>query len=148
MRLKKNALVAPGGKKEPPNKLTLDERKKVIEVLHRSDWSSFSPREIYYKLLDEEGSILASVSTLYRIARSQSLLAARVKTSFGAKLNRVKPHIVALGPNEVWSWDVTQISSIDRLKRFYLYVIIDIWSRLVVGWTIEEHEKSFHAITM
>lgn len=144
----KNTLIEQKVKKEPPNKLTVEEKRKIIEVLRKPDWSSYSPRELYYKLLDEDGSILASVSTFYRIARAQSLLAIRRKTSCGLKLNREKPQIVASGPNEVWSWDVTQIRSGNRLKRFYLYVIVDIWSRLVVGWTIEENEKSVHAITM
>jgi transposase InsO family protein len=73
----------------------------------------------------------------------------RRKTSApGQKLNREKPHLVALAPNEVWSWDVTQIASTHRLQRFYLYVIVDIWSRLVVGWALEDHEQSLHAITM
>lgn len=139
----------PKNKKGPPNKLTLKEKKKIIEVLHRPDWASFSPREVYYKLLDEEGVILASVSTFYRIARERSLLTLRGKaSSLGQKLNREKPHLVAMAPNEVWSWDVTQIASMLRLQRFYLYVIVDIWSRLVVAWTLEEHEQSLHAITM
>lgn len=136
-------------KNEPPNKLTLEEKKKIIEVLHRPEWASFSPREVYYKLLDEEGVILASVSTFYRMARDRSLLAFRGKASgLGQKLNREKPHLLALAPNEVWSWDVSQIASSHRLQRFYLYVIVDIWSRLVVGWTLEEHEQSLHAIAL
>jgi len=133
----------------PPNKLTAVERGTISDVLRRQEWACFSPREIYYKLLDEEGSLLASVSTLYRVAREEDLLSRRSKMNYtGKKLNREKPHLMALSPNEIWSWDVTQISSTTRTVRFYLYVIIDIWSRYVVGWCLEDHEKSEHAIKM
>lgn len=136
-------------RKDPPNKLTILERQKVIEVLHRPAWAALSPREIYYKLLDEESIILGSVSTFYRIARQENILNRRSKMNMtGQKLNRKMPHLVALKPNEIWSWDVTQIASTKSTIRFYLYVIIDIWSRYVVGWTLEEHEKTEHAIQM
>jgi putative transposase len=121
---------------------------EIVNVLLRPKWSDISPREIYYRLLDEEQTLVASVSSFYRVARDKKLLTKRTKASTGTKLNRETPHLVATGPNQVWSWDVTQIQSSDRLNRFYLYVIVDIWSRFVVGWALEEHEKSTHAIDM
>ena len=133
----------------PPNKLKPEETKAIVEVLRRTDWAEFSPREIYYKLLDEDGVILASVSSFYRIARKENLLATRSRSeSTGQKLNRKTPHLVAIGPNQIWSWDVSQIRSHERTIRFYLYVIMDIWSRYVVGWRLEDHEQSVHAIDM
>jgi putative transposase len=133
----------------PPNKLKPEETKAIVEVLRRTDWAEFSPREIYYKLLDEDGIILASVSSFYRIARKENLLATRLRPeSTGQKLNRETPHLVATGPNQIWSWDVSQIRSHDRTIRFYLYVIMDIWSRYVVGWRLQDHEESIHAIDM
>lgn len=119
-----------------------------MNALLRPTWADISPREIYYRLLDEEQTLIASVSSFYRVARDKHLLTRRTKTSTGTKLNRETPHLVATGPNQVWSWDVTQIETSNRLNRLYLYVIIDIWSRFVVGWTLEEHEKSAHAIEM
>jgi putative transposase len=119
-----------------------------VDALLRPTWSDISPREIYYRLLDEEQTLIASVSSFYRVARDKNLLTKRTKTSTGAKLNRETPHLSATGPNQVWSWDVTQIRTSNRLNRLYLYVIVDIWSRFVVGWTLEEHEKSAHAIEM
>jgi len=71
-----------------------------------------------------------------------------VKEGAQNPLNREKPVLVATGINQVWSWDVSQIRSTRRTERYYLYAIIDIWSRLVVGWTLENHEKSEHAIRM
>lgn len=132
----------------PVNKLKPQERKEIVNALLRPTWSDISPREIYYRLLDEEQTLIASVSSFYRVARDKNLLTKRTKTSSGTKLNRETPHLVATGPNQVWSWDVTQIKTSNRLNRLYLYVIVDIWSRLVVAWTLEEHEKSNHAIAM
>jgi putative transposase len=120
----------------------------VIKYLLEPKWVELSPREIYYKLLDEEHKIIASVSTFYRIARDKQLLTQRLNIGTGKKLNRVKPELLAVRPNEIWSWDVTQILSDCRNRRYYLYVIIDIWSRYVVGWTLELHEQTESAIKM
>jgi len=135
-------------KTPPANKLKPEERKEIVNALLRPTWADISPREIYYRLLDEEQTLVASVSSFYRVARDKNLLTKRTKTSTGTKLNRETPHLMATGPNQIWSWDVTQIETTNRLVRLYLYVIVDIWSRFVVGWTLEEHEKSTHAIEM
>lgn len=135
-------------KSPPANKLKPEEKKEIVNALLRPTWSDISPREIYYRLLDEEQTLIASVSSFYRTARDKNLLTRRAKTSAGTKLNRETPHLIATAPNQVWSWDVTQIETLNRLNRLYLYVIIDIWSRFVVGWILEEHEKSAHAIGM
>jgi len=147
--LKENQ-VAPLKKaaRPPANKLTPEEKKEIVAILKKSEWVDFSPREIYYKLLDEERRVIASISTFYRIAREHGLLGNRKPSSSGRKLNRQTPHLVAIGPNEVWSWDVSQIQSTQRLERFYLYVILDIWSRFVVGWSLEAHEKTDLAIAL
>ena len=117
-------------------------------VLLKVEWADLNPREIYYKLLDEYGKIIASPATLYRFAKQESLLTKRVKTGTSNKLNREIPSLVATNINEVWSWDVSQIRSSLRYETFYLYVIMDIWSRLVVGWTLENHEQTDIAIQM
>lgn len=132
----------------PVNKLNLEERHAVAAELLRPAWSDLSPREIYYKLLDEENRVVASVSTFYRVAREKDLLAYRSKAKKGQALNRIKPVLMAIGPNEIWSWDVSQISTFRRSERYYLYVIMDIWSRFVVAWTLESHEKSEIAIQL
>lgn len=137
-----------GRKSSPENKLSSKEKDEVVNVLLKKEWADYSPREIYYKLIDEEKRIIASPATFYRIAKDADLLTRRTKTGAKRPLNREKPHLVATGPNQVWSWDVSQIKSECRSVRFYLYVIVDIWSRLVVGWVLEDHEKSEHAIIM
>ena len=120
----------------------------MIDVLLRPEWVDLSPREIYYKLLDEEQRIIASPATFYRVAGENNLSTRRGVKTETKRLNRETPHLVAVKPNEIWSWDVSQIRSSVRTMRFYLYVIIDIWSRYVVGWTLEDHEKTDHAIQM
>ena len=137
-----------GRKSKPANRLSLPERKAIVDVLLRPEWSDLSPRTIYYKLLDEELRIIASPATFYRVALENDLSARRGVRTTGRKLNRETPHLAAIKPNEIWSWDVSQIRSSLRTNRFYLYVIIDIWSRYVVGWLLEAHEKSSHAIEM
>lgn len=147
----KQSVAPPAEKKpksSPANKLKSEEKEEIVNALLRPNWSDISPREIYYRLLDEEQKLIASVSSFYRIARDKNLLTKRTKVSTGTKLNRETPHLVATSANQVWSWDVTQIETVNRLQRLYLYVIVDIWSRFVVGWILEEHEKSSHAIEM
>lgn len=137
-----------GRKNSPANRLSAIERKAVVDVLLRAEWMDLSPREIYYKLLDEEQKIIASPATFYRVAGENQLNSKRGPQPSGKKLNRETPHLMATQPNEIWSWDVSQIRSSIRTKRFYLYVIIDIWSRYVVGWALEDHEKTVYAIQM
>jgi len=137
-----------GRKSSPPNRLSTSERRSVVDVLLKPEWSDLSPREIYYKLLDEEQKIIASPATFYRVASENDLSARRGVKLPSRKLNRATPHLLAIKPNEIWSWDVSQICSNVRTKRFYLYVIIDIWSRFVVGWALEDHEKTDYAIAM
>lgn len=98
--------------------------------------------------MDEENRIIASPSTFYRVAKTEDLLTKRIKVGTKKPLNRETPHLLATGPNQVWSWDVSQIRSESRSARFYLYTIIDIWSRFVVGWVLEDHEKTELAIVM
>ena len=137
-----------GRKTAPANKLLPNERKEIVKILLNKSWSDLTPRDLYYKLLDEDGRIVASPATFYRIAKKSNLLMKRVKTNSSNRFNREKPHIVARRINEVWAWDTTQICSDIRTERYYLYVIIDIWSRLVVGWCLEEEEKTEHAIEL
>lgn len=148
---KKEPLSIKSQKEKPPppaNKLKVDEIKMVESALLTPQWSDLSPREIYYRLLDEQGVVIAAISTFYRIAHRLRLLVPRVKTKAGQALNRQKPVLTALNPNEVWSWDVSQILSTQKSQRYYLYVIIDIWSRFVVGWRLESHEETTLAIDL
>lgn len=137
-----------GRRSAPTNKLTLKERRSVVKLLLAPDTINLTPREIYYKNADEKQLIIASPATLYRVAKSDGLLVRRSKTEVTGALNRDKPCLVATSENQIWSWDVSQIRSAFRNQRYYLYVILDIWSRYVVGWALEENEKTDKAIAL
>ena len=120
-----------------PRALADDERQAVLDVLHSERFCDVSPAETYATLLDE-GTYLASERTMYR------LLAAAGET--GERRNQrvhpayAKPELLATRPNEVWSWDITKLLGPAKWTYFYLYVLLDIFSRYVVGWMVAYQE--------
>jgi putative transposase len=118
--------------------LTETERAAVLRILYDPRFMDASPAEVHATLLDE-GLHLASVSTMYRLLRDHG--AVRERRALRPRAVHVKPQLVATGPNQVWSWDITKIRSLDRRVWFHLYVILDIFSRKVVGWMLAPHES-------
>lgn len=118
--------------------LSAEERLEVLRVLYDTRFVDASPAEVHATLLDE-GLHIASVSTMYRILRAQH--AVRERRSVTRQPSYVKPELVATAPNQVWSWDITKIRGPERRVWFHLYVIIDIFSRKVVGWMLAGHES-------
>lgn len=122
-----------------PRALRPDERQAVLEVLHSPRFQDRSPTEVYATLLDE-GVYLASERTFYR------LLAAAGETT-ERRNHRVHPRyrvpeLLATRPNEVWSWDITKLLGPTTWSYYYLYVILDIFSRYVTGWMVAHREQS------
>jgi putative transposase len=111
----------------------------VLEVLHSDRLVDMAPAEIYATLLDE-GQYLASVSSMYRILRAADEVKERRHQATHSA--RVKPELVATSPNQVWSWDITKLHGPAKWTCFHLYVIIDIYSRQVVGWMVAGRESS------
>lgn len=95
-----------------------------------------APRQVYAVLLDE-GRYLCSVSTMYRLLRRDSLVCQRRQRPPG---NFVRPELLATGPNQVWSWDITKLRGSVKWSYHYLYVVMDVFSRYVVGWMVAERE--------
>jgi putative transposase len=122
-----------------PRALSEAERSAVLEVLHHPDHVDEAPATVYAKLLDE-GTYLASTSTMYRLLRANAEVRERRRqaTHPAAK----KPELLASGPNEVWSWDITKLLGPEKWNFFYLYVVIDIYSRYVVGWMLARAERA------
>lgn len=118
--------------------LSHDERLEVLRVLYDPRFADASPAEVYATLLDEKVH-LASISTMYRILRAQH--AVRERRPVRRHPSYPKPELVATGPNQVWTWDITKIRGPDRRVWFQLYVILDLFSRKVVGWLIAGHES-------
>jgi putative transposase len=114
------------------------ERLEVLRVLYDPRFVDASPAEVHATLLDE-GVHLASVSTMYRILRSQQ--AVRERRSITRRPAYARPELVATAPNQVWSWDITKIRGPDRRVWYHLYVTLDVFSRKVVGWMLAGHES-------
>jgi putative transposase len=126
-------------RKLQPRALSTTERAQVRAVLNSPEHVDKAPAAVYHELLDE-GTYLASVSTMYRVLREHGEVRERRRQAVHPA--RVKPELVATGPNSVWSWDITKLAGPAKWTYFYLYVIIDIYSRYVVGWLLAERESA------
>ena len=123
----------------PARALSSEERNAVLEQLNSQRFADQSPRQVYAKLLDE-GDYLCSVRTMYRILQdSQSTRERRNQLKHP---NHQKPELLATAPNEVWSWDITKLKGPEKWTYYYLYVILDIYSRCVVGWMLADRESA------
>ena len=111
----------------------------MLDLLRSPRFADLAPAEIYATLLDE-GSYHCSISTMYRILHANSEVRARRKQLRHPVYT--KPELLAVRPNEVWSWDITKLKGPAKWTYFYLYVIIDIFSRRVVGWRVADAENA------
>ena len=142
--------------REPPSKtvpkqkqnhrrLSEKEQKKVMAELTSERFMNESVPEVYATLLDE-GTYLCSQRTMYRILQRQACVRERRDQLRHPPYS--KPELLAKGPNEVWSWDITKLKGPKKWSYYYLYVIIDIYSRYVVGWMVAERESALLAERM
>jgi putative transposase len=127
----------PRPRERPVNALTVVERAEVLRVLRSPEYCDLAPTQVWAKLLDA-GSYLCSISTMYRLLRSVNECGDRRRQR--THPSRKKPELLATGPLQVWSWDITKLRGPERGVYFDLYVIIDIYSRYVVGWTVQNVE--------
>jgi putative transposase len=124
----------------PARALSEPEREAVLEVLHSERFVDVSPEETYATLLDD-GTYLCSTRTMYRIlaAHDGGVRERRGQLTHPAY---AKPELLAERPNELWSWDVSKLKGPAKWTWFYLYVILDVFSRFVVGWTVQYRETA------
>ena len=115
------------------------EREAIRAVLNSERFMDCTPYVIYATLLDE-GTYLCSVSTMYRILREHGEV--RERRNQRKLPVYKKPELLATRPNELWSWDISWLRGASRYSYYYIYVILDIFSRYVVGWTIEDVESA------
>jgi putative transposase len=122
----------------PARALTETERQAILAELHHPRFVDLAPAEVYATLLDE-GRYLCSLRTMYRV-----LAAAQEMRERRNQLRHVapKPELLATRPNEVWSWDITKLLGPAKWTYYYLYVILDIFSRYVVGWMVAHRESA------
>lgn len=126
-------------KAAPPLALSPEERQAVLDVAHEQRFWDLSPYQIHATLLDE-GVYHCSIRTIYRILTAADEVRERRRQT--KRVNYVKPELLATAPNQVWSWDITKLKGPAKWTYFYLYVIIDIFSRYVVGWMVANCERS------
>jgi len=126
----------------PSNKLTQEEKEKVLKLCKSTEYVDLPPSKIVPDLADK-GLYVASESTMYRILREEKLLAHRGKTK--APQHKKPEPLVAERPNQVYSWDITYLKSGVRGEYFYLYMFIDIFSRKIVGAKVYECESMEHS---
>jgi len=122
----------------PPNKLTDTEQQELITALNSARFVDKAPRQVWAALLDE-GTYLASVSTMYRLLRARDQV--RERRAQARHEARKKPYLVARAPNEIFSWDITKLRGPADRTFYDLYVMIDIFSRYVVHWEIHPRES-------
>jgi putative transposase len=122
-----------------PRALSQTEEHQVLAVLHSQRFVDMAPAEVHATLLDE-GTYLCSVATMYRLLRRHGEVRERRRQATHPA--RVKPELVAHGPNECWSWDITKLHGPAKWTYYYLYSIIDIFSRYTVGWMVASAESA------
>jgi putative transposase len=122
-----------------PRALSPAERQQVLDVLHAERFWDQAPTSVYATLLDE-GVYLASIATMYRLLRAHGETGDRRRHATHPP--RVKPELVATKPNQCWSWDITKLHGPAKWTYYYLYVLLDIYSRYVVGWMVAAGEAA------
>ena len=133
-----NKKYKPKIKRSSSRKLSQDEENRIYTVLVSDRFRDMAPTEIFYTLLDEN-IYLCSTRTMYRIlTKNQSNIQRRQKDN----RNYSVPELLAERPNELWSWDITKLKGPAKWNYFYLYVILDVFTRLVVGWLVANRESA------
>lgn len=130
--------IAP--KRIPSNKLSELEIKRIILTANQEEYASLPPCRIVPKLADK-GIYIASEASFYRVLKSHNQLTHREKSKPRKKINKPKP-LTATGPNQIYTWDITYLQTLIKGMYFYLYLVMDIFSRKVVGWQVHDQELS------
>lgn len=124
---------------EARNKLSELERQRLLKVANEPEYADLPPCKIVPRLADK-GHYLASESTFYRVLKAEKQLAHRQRSK--PSTAKKPPALVATAPNQVYSWDITYLPTAVKGLFFYLYLVMDIYSRKIVGWQVFEEESS------
>jgi putative transposase len=122
-----------------PRALSSTERAVVIEVLHEPRFADLAPTQVYATLLDEQ-RYLCSPRTMYRVLAAHGEV--RERRDQLCHPAHARPELLATGPNQLWSWDITKLKGPAKWTYFYLYVLLDVFSRYVVGWMVAHRESA------
>jgi len=138
-RLRRLAPVSPANRPTPHRALAPDERQQVLTELNSDRFRDAAPAAVYAQLLDE-GRYLCSIRTMYRVLEESGPVRERRDQLVHPPYR--KPELLATGPNQLWSWDITKLRGPVKWTYFYLYVILDVFSRYVVGWMLAGRESA------
>ena len=127
---------------EPHNKLSAEERQGVLDIANSQEFANLPPSQIVPALANQD-QYIASESTFYRVLHEAAQLAHRGKAKPPTR-KRPAP-LQANAPNQVWSWDITYLATTVKGIFFYLYLIMDVFSRKIVGWEVYEAESADQA---
>ena len=130
---------APKPRPRPARALSDEERAHVLAVLDGEPYMDMAPAQVYAKLL-EDGEYLCSTRTMYRILAEHDQV--RERRAQRRHPEYVKPQLVATAPNQVWSWDTTKLPGPTKGTYYTLYIVIDIFSRYIVGWQVAARESA------
>jgi putative transposase len=126
----------------PSNKLSGAERANILETVNTAEFRDLSPNQIV-PLLADRGCYMGSEATIYRILRDEEQLEHRGRAK--APVRHAPRAHTATGPNQLWSWDITYLMTPVRGVFQYLYLMMDVWSRKIVGWAVHEEESAANA---
>ncbi len=129
----------PVARPKPERALSSIERETVLQTLNSEQYADLAPAQVYNQLLDS-GQYLCSIRSMYRILDDHSQV--RERRNVLRHPHYQRPELLATGPNQVWSWDITKLLGPVKWSYYHLYVLLDIFSRYVVGWLIAESEKA------
>jgi len=132
-------LFGPSKKAVSARALRLPEREAVRDCLHEERFQDRSPAAVYATLLDE-GVYHCSLRTMYRVLEQDG--ETRERRDQLTHPPYQKPELLATAPNQLWSWDITKLKGAAKWTYFYLYVILDVFSRYVVGWMVAPRESA------
>lgn len=124
----------------PANKLSALERQRIIKLVNEPEYAALAPSQIVPKLADE-GRYIGSESTLYRILKDEKQLHHRQKAKAASTIKKPRA-LTATGGNQIYTWDITYLPTRVRGVFLYLYVVMDIYSRKIVGWQVHDEERS------
>lgn len=133
-------------RQSPANKLSEAERQQILDTCNSAPFSALPPSQII-PILADQGQYLASESSFYRVLRADDQLAHRGKAQAPRKVSKPTAH-QASAPNKVWSWDITYLATNIVGLFFRLYLVMDIYSRKIVGWEVHERESAEYAATL
>ena len=126
----------------PPRALKAAERQHILDLLYSPRFQDLAVPQVFYNLLDDS-TYLCSIRTMYRLLQTDQ--ASRERRNQRRLPRYEKPELLATGINQVWTWDITKLRSPTPGLYYHLYVLLDLFSRLVVGWRVAERESSQYA---